>query len=655
MSFPLKLTVFTNVYNEEYMLPFWLEHHKGIFDHGVVFDWDSTDSSMDIVRKVCPTWEIIKAPQKYFDAYGNDVILMNEEMKHTGYKMVLNTTEFLISPNPIRQYLSPKLNSYYMRTVPSVLSTISYQDPRNLLELFSGIERVCIGGIPITDRAKRCIHSYNHGHYSLGRHRETLPITEDIPFYTIWFGFYPWNPKFHQRKLQIKDRIPMSDIEKGSSRQHMETQEGNEYRRRMALDLSTPIHEVPFLKECLEYSMLTLRCAKLKNKIQFIFGNCFPFSPFSAAENKNTISEAELLSINLAERLANENYDVTIFADKDSIGHMNDGVFVNKVWYKNLDSLFSLQELDVVILHGYSGIHTWAHLRRLNLPKKMLCVYISGDLSAFDSAFPTSFKMLQNDSALFCLQAKNQLQMKFCSQLNEKEICFVNSLPYFIDSTYYNMSSLLKISKNDWLPYNHYMYLRNLKERGFEPKVIYDIGSCVLHWTNKAKEIWPDATYILFDGMREAEFLYCGYQYHMGVLCDEDNKELKFYKNVEEPGGNSYYREIGHPNSAKIFPEDGYVVERGMTLDSIVKQKGFPLPDLIKMDIQGAEKDVLQGGQMVQSHAKHLIVEMQHENYNDGAPKVFETGSYIESLGWTCCAPKFSVNYADADYGYERI
>jgi len=387
--------------------------------------------------------------------------------------------------------------------------------------------------------------------------------------------------------------------------------------------------------------------------IHFVFGNCFPFSPFLNAK-KETFPEAELLSIRIAERLAND-YNVTIFADKDSIGHMNDGVFVNKVCYKNLDSLLALQELDVVILHGYSGIHTWNHLRCLNLPKKMLCVYISADLSSFDVAFPSSFKMLQNDSALFCLQAKNQLQMKFCSQLNEKEICFVNSLPYFIDSTYYNMSSLLKISKNDWLPYNHYMYLRNLKERGFEPKVIYDIGSCVLHWTNKAKEIWPDATYILFDGMREAEFLYCGYQYHMGVLCDEDNKELKFYKNVEEPGGNSYYREIGHPNSAKIFPEDGYVVERGMTLDTIVKQKGFPLPDLIKMDIQGAEKDVLQGGQMVQSHAKHLIVEMQHENYNDGAPKVFETGSYIESLGWTCCAPKFSVNYADADYGYERI
>jgi FkbM family methyltransferase len=185
----------------------------------------------------------------------------------------------------------------------------------------------------------------------------------------------------------------------------------------------------------------------LAKTIHFVFGNCFPFSPLSAAENRNSIPEAELLSISVAERLAHEtDYNVTIFADKDSIGPTNDGVFVNKVWYKNLDSLFSLQELDVVILHGYSGIHTWRHLRRLNLPKKMICVYISGDLSAFDSAFPTSFKMLQNDNALFCLEAKNQLHMKFCKQLSEKEICFIEELTHVIENPYFNTDHVCKVT-----------------------------------------------------------------------------------------------------------------------------------------------------------------------------------------------------------------
>ena len=214
--------------------------------------------------------------------------------------------------------------------------------------------------------------------------------------------------------------------------------------------------------------------------------------------------------------------------------------------------------------------------------------------------------------------------------------------------------SLRELSNRDLLQHDHVAYLWKLKSQGFEPKVIYDIGSCVLHWTNKAKEVWPDATYVLFEAMHEAEFLYSGYQYHMGVLCEEDNKEVKFYKNTKQPGGNSYYREIGHPESAQLFPADRYVIETGMTLDTIVNQKGFPLPDLVKIDVQGSEKDIIQGGRTTMSKAKHMIVEMQHTNYNDGAPQVFETGPYIESLGWTCCAPKFSGNGPDADWGYVR-
>jgi hypothetical protein len=68
------------------------------------------------------------------------------------------------------------------------------------------------------------------------------------------------------------------------------------------------------------------------------------------------------------------------------------------------------------------------------------------------------------------------------------------------------------------LPENHFNYLIKLKKEGFEPKVIYDIGSCVLHWTNQAKKLWPDAKYILFDAFAPAEFLYKEYGYDYIVM-----------------------------------------------------------------------------------------------------------------------------------------
>jgi hypothetical protein len=57
---------------------------------------------------------------------------------------------------------------------------------------------------------------------------------------------------------------------------------------------------------------------------------------------------------------------------------------------------------------------------------------------------------------------------------------------------------LKSVSQYDSIPVNHQKYLMELKQNGFEPKVIYDIGSCVLHWTQAARKLWPNATYIFF-------------------------------------------------------------------------------------------------------------------------------------------------------------
>src|SRR5262249_24240516 len=152
----------------------------------------------------------------------------------------------------------------------------------------------------------------------------------------------------------------------------------------------------------------------------------------------------------------------------------------------------------------------------------------------------------------------------------------------------------------DLLPQSHIDYLLGLKRSGFEPKVVYDIGANVLHWTKKAKEIWPDALYVLFEGWDKPEFLYrrLGYtHYHMAILSDSDEREVKWYENDYAPAGNSYYRELGYgwrtEVAAWLYPEDGFKLRRARTVDSIVAERGFPLPDLVKIDVQGSEVDVI--------------------------------------------------------------
>jgi FkbM family methyltransferase len=214
--------------------------------------------------------------------------------------------------------------------------------------------------------------------------------------------------------------------------------------------------------------------------------------------------------------------------------------------------------------------------------------------------------------------------------------------------------NLLKWYYNRHMPNNHIQYLQGLKNKGFEPKVVYDIGACVTEWTDAVKQVWPNARCILFEAFDKLENVLkmSGHEYYINVLSDMDNKIIKFYQNDTMITGNSYYREVGC--SINYYPEDLFVERQTIRLDTLVKQHGIPLPDLVKIDVQGAEKDVLDGGWQTINNAQHLIVEMQHSEYNKGAPKVDETKPWIELHGWNCIAPLFTNNGPDGDYGFEK-
>ncbi len=91
----MKKTVISHFYNEEHLLPWWLNHHKQIFDHGIMIDYHSTDRSMEIIREICPDWELRYTRNRYFDSTPIDREVMDIEQDLEGWRMCLNTTEFL--------------------------------------------------------------------------------------------------------------------------------------------------------------------------------------------------------------------------------------------------------------------------------------------------------------------------------------------------------------------------------------------------------------------------------------------------------------------------------------------------------------------------------------------------------------------------------
>jgi FkbM family methyltransferase len=216
---------------------------------------------------------------------------------------------------------------------------------------------------------------------------------------------------------------------------------------------------------------------------------------------------------------------------------------------------------------------------------------------------------------------------------------------------------LRELGSQRLIPRDHVDYLGKLRDSGYFPKVIYDVGACVLHWTNEARRIWPDAEYVVFEAMDSSEFLYKeqNLKYHMGVLSEQAGKEVDFYQNDYHPGGNSYYKENEevNPDTVNYFNETHRRKLRTDTLDAVKQSKNFPSPDLLKMDVQGAELDVLKGAVETLTSVKHIILELQVVEYNKGAPLRDAVIAYMDEQGFDCLG-LFSNNGPDGDYHFVR-
>jgi FkbM family methyltransferase len=205
---------------------------------------------------------------------------------------------------------------------------------------------------------------------------------------------------------------------------------------------------------------------------------------------------------------------------------------------------------------------------------------------------------------------------------------------------------LQKVAEQDLLPKEHTEYLKNMN---IQPKVIYDIGACVQHWTRKAKDVWPDAKYYLIDAADSVKPFIENEEHAIALLSNVNGKVVDFYENESNPGGNSYYIE-----TTGAFDQSHKKKRITATLNTLIEENEWKIPELIKMDVQGAELDILKGADRVLENCKDIILEAQHVNYNEGAPKFEEVKSYLESIGYTLKSI-ITKNSVDGDYHFTKI
>lgn len=226
----MALTVLCHFFNEELLLPYWLRHHRTIFDQGVLIDYASTDRSAELCRELAPGWRVV--PSRNRDFAGRTIdeeVESYERLREPGWTVTLNVTEFLVHED-LRGYLlgvhetmRPLVPCLALRSYVMVDSLAREADyPRDLDERPLWEQRWHGYPDPGRVRAARFLHTMRDGAYLPGRHATRhawAPAPGDAPL-ILWWGWSPW-PQVRARRLQIQQRIPASDLKLGRGVQHV--------------------------------------------------------------------------------------------------------------------------------------------------------------------------------------------------------------------------------------------------------------------------------------------------------------------------------------------------------------------------------------------------------------------------------------------------
>jgi len=163
------------------------------------------------------------------------------------------------------------------------------------------------------------------------------------------------------------------------------------------------------------------------------------------------------------------------------------------------------------------------------------------------------------------------------------------------------------------------------KTKGMNPSVVYDIGANDGSWTRDARAVFPNIRYEEF----EANTQHQRAGRHM-VLLGDTEKEVTFYKaigpNVGANTGASIYLEVTQHYVPGTYTSETLAV---VPLDTYIVQKNLPSPDFMKLDVQGAELDVLRGAETCLRTTKYVLMEVSLHRWNKDAPMIEDVISYM--------------------------
>lgn len=175
--------------------------------------------------------------------------------------------------------------------------------------------------------------------------------------------------------------------------------------------------------------------------------------------------------------------------------------------------------------------------------------------------------------------------------------------------------------------------LRELAGQGYAPRSLLDVGAHLGSFTKTFLDVFPGCVPVLIEpnphcagALSELPFE----SYAFAASNESGEAELNLTSEWPQSTGASLYRENTHFFRDEVLQK---VRVPRMRLDDVFAGRRF---DVIKIDVQGAELDVLRGGRVLVSQADYVLTEVSLVDYNLGGAKAEDVFAELAVLGFAC-------------------